>query len=215
SVLLLLDYLGMAQVHQLLYGNDVVVIMMRRVVAQHVHDEPPGLLDHRKTDASRADDGDGLSRDLVAKEGQEWVPRRPLLVTHKALALPHLARQHAEHEKSELSSRFGEHVGGIGEWYLVLVSVGSIDVVEADGNLRHNLERALPCFKNFGVDRIAERCDQAVDAAFHFFDDQFLRRRLRPLKNFKLVAALAKTVLGRIADAGGSKDAEAFLVSHG
>jgi hypothetical protein len=32
------------------------------------------------------------------------------------------------------------------------------------------------------------------------------------LENFELVAALAQTVLGRIADAGGGKDA--FLVGH-
>jgi hypothetical protein len=34
------------------------------------------------------------------------------------------------------------------------------------------------------------------------------------LENLELVAALAETVLGRIADAGRGKDAEAFLVGH-
>ena len=53
-----------------------------------------------------------------------------------------------------------------------------------------------------------------VDAALHFLDDQFLRRRLGSLKDLELVAALAQTVLGRIADAGGGKDAEVFLVGH-
>ena len=53
-----------------------------------------------------------------------------------------------------------------------------------------------------------------VDAALHFLDDQFLRRRLGTLENLEFVAALAQTVLGRIADAGSGKDAEMFLVSH-
>jgi hypothetical protein len=37
-------------------------------------------------------------------------------------------------------------------------------------------------------------------------------RRLGALEDLELVAALAQTVLGRIADAGGGKDA--FLVGH-
>ena len=35
------------------------------------------------------------------------------------------------------------------------------------------------------------------------------------LEDLELVAALAKTVLGRIAEAEGGKDAEVFLVGHG
>ena len=37
--LLLLDTFRMTQVHQLLDGSDVAVIMIRRIVAQHVHVE--------------------------------------------------------------------------------------------------------------------------------------------------------------------------------
>src|SRR5207248_2116285 len=91
---------------------------------------------------------------------------------------------------------------------------GAVDVVEADGNLRHNFERALPCFEDLGVDRIAKRGDQAVDAAINFLDDQLLRRRLGAMEDLELVAALTQTVLGRITDARGGKDAETFLVGH-
>ena len=72
--LLLLDSLGVAQVHQLLDGGDVLVIVIGRVVAQHVHVEARALLNHRQSDASGANDGDGLACDLVAKEGEKRVP---------------------------------------------------------------------------------------------------------------------------------------------
>src|SRR5204863_4326237 len=165
--------------------------------------ETRALLDYRKAYASSTDDGNGLARDLVAKERQERVPRRPLLVPDQTLALPHLARQHSHHEKSELGGRFGKHVGGVREWDLVFVGVGAVDVVEADSDLRHGLERALSCFEDLGVDGIAQRGDQAVDAALHFLVEQLLRRRLGALENVELIAALAQTVLGRITDARG------------
>src|SRR5213078_328299 len=97
------------------------------------------------------------------------------------------------HEKSELGGRFGQHVGGIGEWNLVLVSVGAVDVVEADRDLRHDLKRVLLRF-----DRIAQRRDQRINAALYFLDDQILGRRLGALKNLELVTALAQTILRRI-----------------
>jgi len=131
----------------------------------------------------------------------------------QVLARIHFARQHAQHKKSELGRRFGEHVGGVREWDFVFVGVGTVDVVEADRDLCHDLERVFACFKNLGVDGIAERCDQPVDAALHFVDDQLLRRRFGTLENLQLVAALAQAVLGGIADAGGGKDS--FLGDHG
>ena len=189
-------------------------ILIRRVVAKDVHVESGTFLDHRQADAARADDGDGFARDLVAKERQERMPRRPLLFAHQSFALPHLAREHAHHEKRELSGRFGEHVGGVRERDFVFVRVGAIDVVESDGDLRHDLERPLPRFEYLGIDRIAQRGDQAVDAALHFLDDQFLRRRLRSLEHLKVVTALAQTVLRWIADARRRKNTEAFFFCH-
>src|SRR5205823_12520195 len=194
---------GISLFQQFWYCVYFIIVLIRRIIEQHVHFETRAFLDHRQADASGSDNGDGPASDLVAKEWQERVPRRPLLLPHQALTRIHLPRQHAEHEKSELGGRFGQHVGGIGEWYLVFVSVGAIDVVEPDRDLRHDLERPLPCLEDLGVDRIAERGDQAINAALYFLDDQSLRRRLGPPKYLELVTALAKTVLGRIADAGG------------
>ena len=99
------------------------------------------------------------------------MPRRPLLFAHQTLTLPHFACEHAHHEKRKLSSRFSQHVGGVCERDFVFVGVGAIDVVEPHGDLRHDLERPLPCFKHFGVNRIAQSGDQAVYAAIHFLDD--------------------------------------------
>ncbi len=128
----------MAQVHHLLDGGDVLVIVIRRVVAKHVHVEPRTLLDHRQPNPSGADDRDRLAGDFIAEKRQKRMPRRPLLFPHQALTLPHLARQHREHEKSELGSRFGEYVGRVGEWNFVFVRVGAVNVVEPDRDLRHH-----------------------------------------------------------------------------
>ena len=204
----------MAQVHQLLDGGDVLVIVIGRVVAQHVHVEAPALLNHRQSDASGANDGDGLACDLVAKEGEKRVPRWPLLLPHQALALPHLTSEHAHHEKCEFGCGFGEHVGCVRERNLVFVGVGPVDVVEADGDLRHDFERALPGFEDLSIDGIAQRRDQRVDAALHFLDDQLLRRRFWAREDRELVAALAQTVFGWISDAGRGKHTETFLVGH-
>ncbi len=208
--LLFLDSVGVAKIHQLLDGGDVLVVMIRRVVAKHVHVEPRTLLDHRQTDPPCTNDRDGFACDLVAEKRQERMPRWPLLIAHQALALPHLAREHAHHEKTELGRRFGEHVGRVGERDFVFVRVGAADVIEPDCDLGHDLECPLPGFENFGIDRIAQRRDQPVDAALHFLDDQFFRRRLGTLKNFERVTLLAQSVLRRIADARSGKDSFHF-----
>ena len=98
---------SVAQVHGLLYGLDVVVILIGRVVAEHVHVEAGAFLDHRQADAPGADDGDGLACNFVAEKGQIRVPVSPLIVAGEVLGGPHLAGQHAEHEEGELGCGFG------------------------------------------------------------------------------------------------------------
>ena len=132
----------------------------------------------------------------------------------QSLALPHFARENAHHKKSELGGRFRQHVSRVREWDFVSIGVGAVDVVESHCDLRHDLECSLPGFKYFGVDWIAQSGDQAVDAALYFFDDQLLRRRFRPLVNFEIIAALAHTVLGRVANARRGEHAELFVVYH-
>ncbi len=136
--LFLLDPVGVAQVHHLLDGGDVLVIVIRRVVAKHVHVKPRTFLDHRQPNPSGADDRDRLAGDFVAEKRQKRMPRRPLLFPHQAFTLPHLTREHPHHEKRELGGRFGKHVGGVGERNLVLVGVSAVDVVEPDRDLRHD-----------------------------------------------------------------------------
>src|SRR5262249_6888899 len=106
---------------------------------KNVHVESGTFFDHRQANAARANDGDGFARDLIAKEWQERMPRRPLLFAHESLAFPHFSREHAHHEERELSRGFGKHFGGISEWDFVFVRVGTINVIESDGDLRHDL----------------------------------------------------------------------------
>src|SRR5437764_11473596 len=63
--LFLLNAAGVAQVHQLLNGGDILLVMKSRVVAKDVHFEPRTFLYHGQADAARADDRDGFSGDLV------------------------------------------------------------------------------------------------------------------------------------------------------
>ena len=169
--LLLLNAVCVPEIHQLLDRRDELVILINRVVTRDIHIEPGAFLDDRQTDAASADNRDGFARDLIAKEWQKRMPRRPFLFAHQALALPHFAREHAHHEKRKLGGRFGKHVGGVRERDLIFVRVGAIDVVKADGNLRHDFERPLPCFEYFSIDRVAQRGDQPIDSALYLLDD--------------------------------------------
>jgi hypothetical protein len=122
------------------------------------------------------------------------MPRAPLVFAQKFFGVPHPAGECAQHEESEFGGGFGQDIGGIGERDLVLVGVGAVDVVEADRDLRHDFQPDLPCFEYLRIDRIAQRGNQAVDAAADFFQDQLLRRRLGPGIDLDLIAALAQQV---------------------
>src|SRR5437870_3165682 len=95
------------------------------------------------------------------------------------------------------------------EWNLVPVGVCAVDVVEADGDLRYNFQRALACLKNLSVNRIAQRGDQSVNAGFYFLHDQALRRGVGLGVHFYVVTPLAQH-LNRFPNIAGSKDTETF-----
>jgi hypothetical protein len=96
----------------------------------------------------------------------------------------------------------------------VFVRVGAIDVIESDSDLRHDLQAPLPCVEHLRINRIAQCGDQPINAAFHFFNDQFLRRRLGSLEHLEVVTARAQKVLRCVSDARCNKHAEAFLFGH-
>src|ERR1700733_15831302 len=135
------------------------------------------------------------------------MPVSPLVVASEVLGRPHLAGQHAEHEKGELSSGFGEHIRGVGKRNLIAVGVGAIDVVEAHGKLGNNFQRVLAGVENFSVDGIAQRGDQAVDAGFHLVDNEAFRGRLGLRVDFDFITAVAQQIDGW-SDIAGGKDAE-------
>src|ERR1700682_3153110 len=123
------------------------------------------------------------------------------------LSRPHFACQHAHHEEGKLRGCLGEDVGRMSERDLVLIGVGTIDVVESPGNLRHHLQRVLARLENFSIDLIAQGCDQSIDTGFNLFNNQTLRRSFRLGIHFKLIAALPQLVQG-IANVAGSEDTE-------
>src|ERR1022692_826535 len=77
----------------------------------------------------------------------------------------------------------------------------------------NNPQRALPRFENLGINRIAKRGDESVDAAADSFDNQVLRRRRGMRVDIHFVAALAQAMEGGVADVGGGKYTE-LLVWH-
>src|ERR1019366_5672845 len=183
-------------------------------VAQNIHVEADALLDHRLTNPASADNADGLAGHFVAQKRQIRMPIAPLVVSHQMFGRPQLAGESSQREEGELRSRFCEDVGGVGEGNLVAVRVGAVDVVKPDRVLGNNPQRALPRFENLGINRIAKRGDESVDAAADSFDNQVLRWRLGIGINLEVGAALAQAFDGRVADVGGGKDSE-FLVWHG
>ena len=142
-VLLFRDAARVAQVHRFLNRLHVFVILVGRVVAQHVHVEAGALLDHGQADASGADDRDGFAGDFVSEKRQIRMPVSPLVFASQMLGAPHFAGQGAHHEKCEFGRGFGEDVGGVGEGNLVSVGVGAVDVVETDGDLGDDLQSVL------------------------------------------------------------------------
>ena len=140
------------------------MILVRGVIAQHVQVEPGALFDHRQANAPGANDRNRLARDFVAEEGKIRMPIAPLVLAREMLGGPHLTSQRAQHEKCEFGSRFGEHVGGMGERNFVTIRVGAVDVVEAHRNLRDDFQRALACLEHLGINGIAQRRDQAINS---------------------------------------------------
>src|ERR1700730_5840427 len=63
---------SIAQIHGLLNGLDVFVILVSRVIAKNIHIEAGALLDQRQPNATRADNGNRLSGYLVSKKRQVW-----------------------------------------------------------------------------------------------------------------------------------------------
>src|SRR5208283_2785608 len=180
--------------------------LVGRIKAQDVHVESRALLDESEADAARAYDGDGFSGHLIPEKRQVGMPVVPFVFSRQVFGRPHLSGEIAHQEEGKFRRCFGEHVGSMREGDFVAIGVAAVNVVETDGDLGYHLERAGPSGEYFGVDRIAQRGDQAVDAGLYFFDDQSLGRRFGLRINLKLVTLLAKDVKC-VTDFASSKDA--------
>src|SRR5207249_5091523 len=175
------------QIHGLLDRADELMILIRRIVAKHIHIGPGTLLDHRQPDAPRPDDRDRLPRNFITQKRQIRMPIAPLVLPRQMLRRPHPARQRPEHKKSKLRRSLGQHVRSIGERNFVPAGIAAIDVVESHGNLRHHLQRSLARLEDLRINLIAQRRNQPVNAGLDLLDNDLLRRRLRMRINFHLV----------------------------
>src|SRR6185369_4540253 len=135
------------------------------------------------------------------------MPVAPFVLTCKVLSSPHAACECSHHEKGEFSSCFGEDVGGVGKRNLVAIGICAIDVVETNGNLRHNLQPAFARFKQFGIHLVAQSGYQPIDTRPHFFKDQFLWGRFRLRIDFDLVTTFPQQIEG-FPEIGGGKNTE-------
>src|SRR3954453_17527601 len=135
------------------------------------------------------------------------MPVPPFVLTCKVLSSPHAACERSHHEKGEFSSCFGEDIGGGGKRNLVAVGIFAIYVVETNGNLPHNLQRAFARFKQFGIHLVAQSGYQAIDTRLYFFKNQFLWGRFRLRIDFDLVTTFPQQI-ERFPEVGGGKNTE-------
>src|SRR6266581_8143384 len=77
-----------ANVHYLLNGVHVIVVLLHRIVAEDVHIESSTFLDHGGPNTTRTDDRDGLASNFIAQERKKGMPRSPFLFAYQPLARP-------------------------------------------------------------------------------------------------------------------------------
>ncbi len=74
---------GEAEGHRLLNCFHVVMVLIRRIVAENVHIESGAFLDHCQPDSPRANDGDGLAGNFVAQKRQVRMPEPPFVLARQ------------------------------------------------------------------------------------------------------------------------------------
>src|SRR6266478_5937237 len=196
------------RVHEPLDRFHELVVLIRGIVCKNVHLQAYALLNQGLANSSRADHGNRLAADFIAKKWQKRMPRAPFVFAHQLFTWPELARDCAQHEERELRGRIGQHMRSVGEWNLVSVSLVAVDVVKTNRVLRDYLQGSFARFENLSVNGIAQSGNQRVNTAAHFFDDQGFRRRLWSRINFQLIAFFPQTIEPSVADVTRGKDAE-------
>ena len=154
----------MAQLLDLLNRVDESIVLVCRVIAQHVHIESNAFLGECKANSSSADDRNSFSGNLIAEERQVWMPESPFVLPREVFGSPHSARKCAHHEKCKLRSRFRQHIGCVSEWNLEAVRIRAVDIVEPDCDLGYDLQRFLARLKYLRINRIPQRGNQPINA---------------------------------------------------
>src|ERR1017187_275091 len=140
------------------------------------------------------------------------MPITPLIFARQMFGGPEFAGERAHQEEGVLRGRFVQDVSGIGERDFVLVGIGSVDVVKTDGVLCDNFERAFPGGEHLGINRIAQRGDQAIHTRLYLLDDQAFWWSFRLGIDFDLASLAVKDIKG-VSNIAGGKNAE--FLAHG
>src|SRR5215469_540790 len=127
----------MPQVHDALDRCKKFFVYADRVIAQDVHVETRALLCHGLSDSASANNRDGLAGYFVAEKRKIRMPKSPFVFANEFLRHPQPSRQRCKSEKSELSSRFGQHVGRVRVRNLVPIGSRAVDVVIPYCELRY------------------------------------------------------------------------------
>src|SRR5215469_13610388 len=97
------------------------MILICRVVAQHVHVKTNALLDERQSNPSGANHGDSLASHFVTQKRQIRMPESPLVLACQMFRSPHPPRQRTHHEERKLGCGLREYVRGMRERNLVMI----------------------------------------------------------------------------------------------
>jgi hypothetical protein len=132
-----------------------------RVGVQHTHVEPRGAPGHCLADASKSDDAERCAGDVGGDEPLR-PPLRPLTGPGVTVHEAHIARDAHENGPGQVGCCVGDDVRRVGNHHAASRCGISIDVVVADGVVRHHFEQRRPV-QQFSIDTLVQHADQPVD----------------------------------------------------
>src|SRR5436309_14201888 len=93
----------------------IFMVLICRVIAEHVHVEPDTFLDECQSDSPSSNDRVSFAGDLIAQKWQIGMPESPLVLSRQMLGGPHFSGKRTHHEEGKLRGRLREHIRGVRE----------------------------------------------------------------------------------------------------
>ena len=138
-----------------------------------LHSEVTRLLGNGQSDTPKPDDAELPLADVGSDHEVEREPL-PFAAANDAIAFDDAARDREDQRDRHVRRRFGQHVGRVRQDDALRARVGHVEIVVADGNVRHDLQIAA------GVDDVlvdlVERGHDERLLAFHAPDQLVLGR---------------------------------------